>query len=274
MSRRWTRRPESLLIPVLVAAAMVGGLAVRGTGGPAAPDGSPPPDRDTLVRAPSGESAPDPPAPIRGDLVPLLLVPGWFDRAAHMEPLRRRFLGAGWPEPWVRALSFEDPVGSNRDHAREIAREIAEVRERTGAREVDVVAHSMGGLAVRYHLEHGGGASIRRVVFLGTPHQGTLVAHAAWGEGAREMEPGSLLLSEVNDAEPLPPGVEALAIRTPLDLRILPRESATLPGARNVEICCPSHEGLRDHERTFEAVRDFLLDGPEPADSPSAADSL
>jgi pimeloyl-ACP methyl ester carboxylesterase len=45
-----------------------------------------------------------------------------------------------------------------------------------GARHVSIVAHSMGGLLIRAALRHHGMERVRRVVTLGTPHQGTLAA--------------------------------------------------------------------------------------------------
>ncbi len=135
----------------------------------------------------------------------------------------------------------------------------------TGAEQVDVVAHSMGGLAVRYYLRTGEtAASIRRAVFLGTPHRGTAAAVLAWGDGGREMVPGSDFLMELNQGRPVPEGVEALAIRTPVDLRVIPASSGRLagPGVENVEICCPSHNALVDHEETFLEILRFLREGP------------
>lgn len=190
---------------------------------------------------------------------PVLLVPGWGDGAATLAPLRSLLVNAGWPADQVVALSFEDPVGSNASHAEEIADAVALLQSQTGAPQVDVVAHSMGGLATRRFLASKPN-SVRRVVFLGTPHRGTVVAALSWGEGGREMLPGSPFLVELNQQPPVPSGTEALAIRTPVDLRIIPASSGQLvgPGVRNVEICCPSHNGLVEDPKVFHEVILFL----------------
>lgn len=198
------------------------------------------------------------------EAVPVLLVPGWGDDAADVEPLRQRFLEAGWPLSRVRTVGFEDPVGSNRMNAREIARAAEVLQGMTGAERVDVVAHSMGGLAVRHFLAHEGGADVvRRVVFLGTPHRGTVVAMLAWGDGGREMVPGSSFLTALNDTAQRPEGVEMLAIRTPVDLRVIPGSSAVLPGALNLEVCCPAHPELVEDEEVFRKAAAFLREGAE-----------
>jgi triacylglycerol lipase len=199
------------------------------------------------------------------DPVPVLVVPGWGDQAPVVEPIRRRLTEQGWPESRVVAFSFRDAFGSNQAHAEEIDGAVRTLMALTGASEVDVVAHSMGGLALRYYLRTGEtAASVRRAVFLGTPHRGTAAAVLAWGDGGREMVPGSDFLMGLNQGRPVPEGVEALAIRTPVDLRVIPASSGRLagPGVENLEICCPSHNALVDHEETFLEILRFLQEGP------------
>lgn len=205
------------------------------------------------------QEAPAVAAALEPDPVPVLLVPGWSDDAEQLTPLRNRFLAAGWADSTVMTLSFEDPVGSNRSHARAVALAVQQLQEATGAPRVDVVAHSMGGLALRYYLRNGGGDELRRVAFLATPHRGTYAAYVAWGEGGREMSPGSDFLASLNESFlPLPEGVEGITVRTPVDLHILPPESATLPPLPDVEVCCPTHAGLLDDPETFRVVESFL----------------
>lgn len=193
---------------------------------------------------------------------PVLLVPGWMRGAKELVPLAERLVRDGWPEDWVQALEFRDPVGSNLDHAREIEEAIPDLLARTGSRWVDVIAHSMGGLAL-WHLlqEKGDLLPIRRVVFLGSPLQGTLIAHLAWGEGGEEMRPGSEFLARLEAGPDPGHWVEALTLRTPLDLTVVPNRGGTLPGMGDRLVCCPTHRGLQDHEETFVVARDFLLHG-------------
>ena len=116
----------------------------------------------------------------------------------------------------------------------------------------------MGGLATRWYIlrnpEHG----IRRSVFLGSPHRGTLSAHLAWGAGRDEMIPDSPFLDSLNTGQPTPLGVDAITIRTIVDTHILPGESATLPGLMNHELCCPTHAGLLRDEEVFALILPFL----------------
>lgn len=189
--------------------------------------------------------------------VPVLVVPGWYDTGMALAGLRARFRAAGYPASHVAAATFDDPVGGNREHAAEMAVAVEQLLERTGQAQVDIVAHSMGGLATRVYLQEYPGR-VRRVVFLATPHRGTVSAYLAFGKGREEMLPGSAFLKELNTMLPVPPGVEALTVRTLLDTHILPGSSATLPGVPDVTVCCPTHAGLTRDLEAFQAVLGFL----------------
>jgi len=215
------------------------------------------------------------PAAVAGaGLRPVLLVPGWLDSAEDMATLRSRLAAEGWPPSWVRAVTFDDPAGSNKGHARELAAVVDRHLERTGAEALDIVAFSMGGLATRWYLlREGGAGKVRRVAFLASPHRGTLAAHLAWGESREEMLPESAFLDSLNAGRALPPDVEALTIRTPLDTHVLPGESATLPGVPDREVCCPTHSGLLSDPEALRIVVGFLSgtgDAPGAASDPAS----
>ena len=203
-------------------------------------------------------------------LVPVVLVPGWFDTGRDLAALRIRLLGAGLDGAAVRTLTFEDPTGSNMDHAEEIHVAVSELLAETGADRVDIVAHSMGGLATRWYLNSQPDPPVRRVAFLGTPHHGTLSAHLAWGDGRDEMLPDSPFLEALNDQSPVPDGIEAITVRTPIDTHVIPGESGTLPGIEDHVVCCPTHPGLLEHEEVFLIVLDFLERvGAPPTSTPA-----
>jgi pimeloyl-ACP methyl ester carboxylesterase len=184
---------------------------------------------------------------------PVLLVPGWSDRARVLARLRGRFLAAGWSSEAVAIVDFRDRFGSNIAHAGEVARAAAILLAGVGAESLDIVAHSMGGLAVRRYLTDDAAHRVRRVVFLGTPHSGTWAALLSWGGGRREMLPGSEFLR----ALPVP-AVPCTTIRTPLDLRIFPRASARLAGVPDVVVGHASHQGLLRDRVVFDAILDAL----------------
>lgn len=191
----------------------------------------------------------------------MILVPGWSETGRAMAALRIRLIGAGWPSESVVSMTFREVTGSNTEHAEELAAAVDSMLARTGAEKVDVVAHSMGGLALRAYLRAYGSGKVRRVAFLATPQRGTLAAYVAFGRSREEMMPQSPFLEWLNSGPPLPPGIEALTVRTPLDLHILPGESATLPGVEDHIVCCPTHAGLLQDAEVFQIIRRFLSGG-------------
>ncbi|MBR9991276.1 MAG: hypothetical protein KFH98_16050 [Gemmatimonadetes bacterium] len=190
---------------------------------------------------------------------PVLLVPGWSDTARVLEPCRRFLLAEGWSDEGVQSLSFRDRYGSNVEHAEEIGHAIRQLKERAGAARIAVVAHSMGGLALRHYLVEGGEVDVHTAIFAGTPHRGTWLAWLAWGRGGAEMRPGSEFLERLN-AAPLPESVRAVCLRSPIDTRIVPGRSAVLAGAPCHTVRLPTHPRMLRHGATLRLIRDLLLD--------------
>jgi len=157
----------------------------------------------------------------------------------------------------VQCLGFHDRYGSNVEHAAEIGAAVGLLRKQAGSQGADIVAHSMGGLAVRSLLATDPLQPVRTVVFAGTPHAGTWAAWLAWGAGGREMRPGSRFLESLTTA-PLPPSVRAHCLRTPIDTRILPGRSAWLAGAECHTVRTPTHQRMLRHEPTLRLIASLL----------------
>jgi triacylglycerol lipase len=192
----------------------------------------------------------DPPATV--------LVPGWHDTERALQHCRRRLVDWGWPEARVECVGFRDRHGSNVEHAAELAEAIDVIAQKTGVDRVGVVAHSMGGLALREYLTTAPRARVHTAVFVGTPHRGTWAAYLAWGRGGAEMRPGSRFLRELN-ARPMPADVNTHCISTPIDTRVLPGSSAVLAGAHWHRVLMPTHPRMLRHRVTLELIRDLLL---------------
>ncbi len=128
----------------------------------------------------------------RSEPHPVLLVPGAGDNAQRAFGFMSwELIALGFD---VYAVTFAQPHGDNYQHAQLLANVIKEISSRHQGRKVDVVAHSMGGIALRVFLSHDGtvnwgdhqderGAAyaavatrhedlVRKVVFLGTPQLG------------------------------------------------------------------------------------------------------
>ena len=184
---------------------------------------------------------------------PILLLHGFGTSSRVLAPLARHLRRRlGRPVLRLRlggALPLH--LGDIRRTARAVQREIERVGGMSRAPYLDVVGHSLGGLVATYLLKVlDGGRRVRRVITLGTPHQGApialagalvlgLVARALW-----QMVPGAPLLSELARL-PVPERSELIAVASDADglvphrfARLLPaprQRNARLPGLGHVD---------------------------------------
>ncbi len=174
--------------------------------------------------------------------LPVLLIHGYQCNRGFWFWLRPRLEAAGWT---VATHSLE-PVYSDIDaYAQGIARRIDEVLAATGAPQLILVGHSMGGLASRAYLRRHGNEKVARLITLGSPHHGTRMAKLGLGPNARQMRVGSSWLSALGapGAVPLPSG--SVSIYSCHDNYVFPQQAgSTLEGATNVAIGGVSHIGM------------------------------
>jgi len=184
--------------------------------------------------------------------LPLLLIHGYQCNRGFWIWLRPRLEAAGWT---VATHSME-PVFSDIDaYAEGIGRRIDEVLAATGAPQVILVGHSMGGLASRAYLRRHGTGKVARLVTLGSPHHGTLLARLGLGPNARQMRIGSPWLSALS--APLPPA--SVSIYSCHDNYVFPQQDcSTLEGATNVAIGGVSHIGMAFSPRVLGRLMEAL----------------
>jgi triacylglycerol lipase len=195
---------------------------------------------------------------------PVLLVHGMHDTPSGLDTLKAHLERAGWPV--VRAVSLEPNNGSVSvpEMARQVARAAEALRLETGASRIDVVAFSMGALVTRFWVQWlGGKQEVRRFVSISGPHKGTLMAYLLPGAGVKQMRPRSRLLEALN-RDPHPWGqVEVFTFWTPMDLIVVPANSAQLPDATDRTFPVLLHPLMTRDERVLDAVVE-VLGAPEP----------
>lgn len=190
---------------------------------------------------------------------PLLLIHGYQCNRGFWVWLRPRLEAAGWT---VATHNLEPVWADIDDYAQGVERRIDEVLQETGAAQVILVGHSMGGLVLRAYLRRHGRARVARIVTLGSPHQGTRLARLGIGRNARQMRMGSSWLAALAQpgAAPLPPG--SVSIFSCHDNYVFPqRVCSTLEGAASVAIGGVSHLGMAFSPLVLET----LLEALEPA---------
>jgi len=156
--------------------------------------------------------------------VPVVLVHGLLGDPTNFTSLRRYLARRGIRR--FSSFAYLPRLDYPRLASR-FAEHLAYVRETTGTVHVDVVAHSLGGLVVRYAIQTGEAAHVRRLVTLGTPY-------LACGNPAQE-----LAVFAADDALVPPPSDRAR------------RRAVVVDGC--------GHLGLLSDVRAFAAVARHLL---------------
>lgn len=201
---------------------------------------------------------------------PVIVVGGTFSPEFTVLPLRNRLVGDGYD-----AYTFALPGGGIQDIAissRALADYVDVVLAQTGASQVDLVAHSQGGLVGRHYVKNlGGAASVDSLVMLGAPNGGTQLANIAGVFGitqicaaCEQMRQGSSFLNDLNAGDDTIGDVEYTNIYTAFDEVVFPARTARMDdGANNVKLqhyCwrVVGHIGLLADGAVYDGVDDAL----------------
>jgi triacylglycerol lipase len=217
--------------------------------------------------------------PDQGRPGPVLLVPGYGGSTTSLRVLGRRIAATGRTVTVLRLPG--DGTGSLSQVAAEINATVSRLLHQ-GAPSVDVIGYSAGGVAtLLWAREDDGAKKARRVITLGSPFHGTLVAGSAAGfapgacpTACQQLVPGSGLLAGV--AAGAPGGLRWLSLWTTDDTTVSPPDSARLAGAIDVPVqsVCPGEQISHSELPTNRAVAAMVLRaiGAGPIGRPGPAD--
>ena len=222
---------------------------------------------------------------------PVVLVPGTFeDMLKNWSTLSPYLADQGY---CVFALNYGDQAtGPVADSARELAPFVDAVLAATGARQVDVVGHSQGGMMPRYWIQFLGGAKkVDDLVGIAPSNHGTQGLIVPLGEGTTtgligetqtpcqacvDQQAGSAFLQELNAGGDTVRGVDYTVLSTRYDEVVTPYTSQFLVGdpARvtnlTIQDLCPldtfEHDQMPNDPVVHQLVEAALAtDGPAPA---------
>ncbi|MET0855368.1 MAG: alpha/beta fold hydrolase [Telluria sp.] len=158
-------------------------------------------------------------------------------------------------------LDLEPIGGAIDDYAPLVQRAVEQLCERTGAAQLVIVAHSMGGLVARAWMRRHGAGRVARVITLGTPHHGTCLASFGLGQNAAQMRRAGADDGTENDwlcrlaaGESAATRALITSIYTHHDNIVSPQTSSRLEGARNVEFGGVGHVALGRNRRVLAMV--------------------
>jgi triacylglycerol esterase/lipase EstA (alpha/beta hydrolase family) len=112
----------------------------------------------------------------------------------------------------------------------------------------------MGGLVARAYVRRFGAARVERIITIGTPHHGSVLAWSYPGRCLAQMRPGNAWLVELNrdEGRPLPAPITSLWSRH--DSMVAPQASSELAGAENVALVGIGHNALLNDGQIMERV--------------------
>jgi triacylglycerol lipase len=198
----------------------------------------------------------NPSAPERGAeteaavINPVVLVHGFTGSPSSMATLKSRFEAAG-----RQAFSIDYPGENNVTNAQALATFINQVKAQTGATQVDLVGHSMGGLSTRYYIKSlGGAANVAQYVSLGSPHYGVYSACLLPTGFGGQMCPWSSFLGSLNSGDDTPGSMLYTTIYSTGDGTV-PNSSSRLDGGACFrQVTGISHSGLTQDAGVFAHV--------------------
>lgn len=185
----------------------------------------------------------------------LLLVHGYVCNRGLWNPWLKRLHEQGVP---FVAVDLEPVFGSIDDYMALLEQAVQRLERCTGLAPV-IVAHSMGGLALRrWWVEQGDEARVHHAVTIGTPHHGTWLARFAFSPNARQMRLSSGWLRALAAREGAGRARRMTCFYGHCDNIVFPPATAALPGADNRHLADVAHVDMADHPEPWREVQRHL----------------
>jgi len=171
---------------------------------------------------------------------PVVFVHGLGGGPGNLLPMRTFFLLNGRKRAYAPQLPPGRSLPELGTFLAGFVDEVAVTNGLAASEQIDVVAHSMGGLIARLALEdERTRARVATLVTMGTPHSGSHLARYGARAYSLALRPDSEVLARLGRQLPWP-GPPAwprlVALWSPADVILLPATSACVEGAENVEL--------------------------------------
>ena len=188
---------------------------------------------------------------------PVLMIPGIYCNAAVWWWMRRRLSRSGLH---TVVINLEPPLASIDDFAEQLAEHIERVCAETGAEQVVLLGHSMGGIVARAYLQRfGDRGRVGKVITLATPHHGSELARLAVGADGRQLRRGNPWLARLNESESVASRVPLVSLFTWQDNFVAPQHSSMLANATNVGLQGMGHFSLLFSREVAQRVHEEIV---------------
>jgi triacylglycerol lipase len=196
---------------------------------------------------------------------PVLIVPGWAldcrqGPQTEWKAWTEAFVAAGWNRNEVDVLDYDACAPATRT-AVQVGHAVDALLERTGRKQVDLIAHSMGAIPVRWCVRFGScQGKVDKAVTLAGANHGTVWAKACplqyWSKACSDLDSSSKALAALNTGDETPSGAKWQTWVSICELVIVPRSSAALKGADNHDVTdrCVLHNDWKQDRPTIRSV--------------------
>lgn len=167
---------------------------------------------------------------------PILLVHGYLV-SGYVWEVQKKWLEKKYSGR-IYVINLGYPFRTIRDYVEQVKKKVAEINVETGRADVILIGHSMGGLIISYYAtKMSPPGTVRAVITIGSPLQGTYVAKIGLGHCARDMEIDSEFIKDLNQALLSRSDISFYNIATKTDQLVIPYTSC-LPASN------PAHQYL------------------------------
>lgn len=184
--------------------------------------------------------------------LPVLLIHGYGCNSGYWRSMRQHLIRSRIS---FRAINLEPLLCGIDDYAVQIDKALKSLCRESGKERIIILAHSMGGLAARAYLRTYNSDRIARIITLGTPHYGTVLANFSiginslqmrWKDGANDGRPSDWLRA-LASSEDAAKRALITSIYSLHDNIIAPQQSANLAGAKNIALSAIGHLSMGLH---------------------------
>lgn len=184
--------------------------------------------------------------------LPVLLIHGYGCNSGYWRSMRRQLIRSHIS---FKAIDLEPLLCGIDDYAIHIDKALKSLCKESGKEHIIILAHSMGGLVARAYLRSHNSDRIARIITLGTPHYGTVLAHFGiginsfqmrWKDGANDGRPSDWLrgLASSEDAAKRALITSMYSLH---DNIIAPQHSSHLAGGKNIALSAIGHISMGLH---------------------------
>ena len=186
------------------------------------------------------------------EMRPVLLVHGIGHNASAFSRMQAQMKKQGWMH--VFTINYDTFHGNILKMVQQLSDQVDKVIAVTGAEQVDIVAHSLGGIISRYYMTLGPKkGQVKNLVTLGTAHKGTysspfLKLFVSTKALSTSLYPGSSFLKTLQEAK-MPKDSKITSIYSQYDWVVWPQSYCFAEGQptsafQNIKLDFVSHVGL------------------------------